>query len=775
LKISKLNLARILLTVLLVATLTAIGGCQKASIREDETLKAKMDTATSGRTYETLGSVTMDNAAIKSEAFIQDAPEGAVVTNPGGEINGHKLIAENANYELYFLEESLSIIIRNKETGAIIESIVNGDVQSSNIAWQSYMKSGVVLQALKGINIVPTTVDIRKAKKDVTIMENGFSANVYYEEFGLGYQLNVSLTDDGLVVEIPDDSIIEETEEYKIGELYIYPFMGYTYLGERTGYMLIPDGNGALIYLEDNEGRFSSAFSQYVYGANIGVDESYALSLFKNRYQSVNEANKIMAPVFGMVHTDTKFGFLGIIESGAYSAKIEAYPNGAYTDYNWICSKYVYRQVYVQPTGQREGSVTIQQPTRNEVNARVVYRFVSGDEANYTGLAHTYRDYLIKTDEINVVGDDFNIRLDFLGIDKENWLIFKRNVTMTTVDNIREIYNELKQEGVTDILSIYKGWQKNGIYSVPITSYKADGDIGGNKELSRLIEDCKKQGIDFYLAQDALRVNPSLKNANFNIIKKITKRVYEEETYKDVFPEFRYLTPARSKQNLEKAANSYRKNKIENIMLSGITDILFTYTHKGVIYDRTNTARTYEEAIAGLDNDFNFVMEKPFSYLWKYTDAIVDMPVVSSNYIFSDEEVPFLTIALKGIIPMYAEYTNFEADKNEFFLKLVEMGVNPSFYITYEDPAELQYTNSNDVYSAKYSIYKDTIVKYYKALKEVYDKTQGSYITEHKAYNNGLTIVTYDNGVKIYVNYNETMEVNVDGYSIGPMSYKVGE
>ena len=41
-----------------------------------------------------------------------------------------------------------------------------------------------------------------------------------------------------------------------------------------------------------------------------------------------------------------------------------------------------------------------------------------------------------------------------------------KSVTMTTIDNIREIYDELEKEGVKDILSIYKGWQKGGLYKV---------------------------------------------------------------------------------------------------------------------------------------------------------------------------------------------------------------------------------------------------------------------------------------------------------------------
>jgi hypothetical protein len=736
-----------------------------------------MDTALQKVSYEAKETLILsEDSAVKSEYSLnQSLPEGVIVSSSGNSIKGHKLIAENSNYQMYFKEEALSILIRDKKTGAIMESVVEEDDGKSNTAWQSFMKSGVVLQVLKGINIVPTTVDVRSAEKEVTLQEDGFLAKVSMSEYGISFELKVSLTEDGFTAEIPNDSIEETSEEYKIGEIYVYPFLGNTYLGERNGYMFIPDGNGALIYLEDNEGRFSSNFSQYVYGMNAGLDEAYTLSLLWGEFQSVNEAEKIMAPVFGMVHTDSKMGYLGIIESGDYSAKIEAYPNGAYTDYNWICSKFILRQIYTQPTGNKEGSVVTRQAKRNEFDIRIHYRFVSGEEADYTGLALSYRGYLLDSGEINKKSDSFQIKLDFLGVDKENWLIFKRNVTMTTAQNIREIYQDLREAGVTDIISVYKGWQKDGVNSFPVTTYKADKDIGGTKALTKLISDAKAQGIDIYLAQDALRINPSLHNANFNIMKQITKRVYQENVYKDVFESFRFLTPVRSAQNLEQAAASYQKSGIENIMLSGISNILFTYSNKGEIYSRTDTAKIYEDAVKAMDTDFSLVLEKPFAYLLKYADGVNEMPVASSNYIFTDEEVPFLAIVFKGVLPMYSEYTNFEANKQEFFLKLVEMGINPSFYITYEDPAGLQYTNSSDLYSSKYSVYKDYILNFNKDLKTVHEKTEGAMITDHHQFDNGLTVVTYDNGMKVYINYSADTAIQADGYVIAPMSYKVGE
>ena len=50
----------------------------------------------------------------------------------------------------------------------------------------------------------------------------------------------------------------------------------------------------------------------------------------------------------------------------------------------------------------------------------------------------------------------------------------------------------------------------------------------------------------------------------------------------------------------------------------------------------------------------------------------MNTPMTGSRYNFVDEDIPFLAIVLKGSLPMYSNYINFEANKTEYFLKLVE-------------------------------------------------------------------------------------------------------
>jgi hypothetical protein len=388
-------------------------------------------------------------------------------------------------------------------------------------------------------------------------------------------------------------------------------------------------------------------------------------------------------------------------------------------------------------------------------------------------MANAYRSYLLDNGSLSVQEDtSYNTRIDFLGTERESFLLGTKAVVMTTVDDIKEIYEDLETSSVTDILTVYKGWQKGGLYDLPITKYKADSKIGGTSALTDLIKDSAEKGIDIYLYDDALTINPDENNATFNVVKKINKRRYEEETYKDVYETFNYLTPARSDYLLKKFIKSYTKKGVTNLAMAGISDNLFSYTYSGTTYTRYDCAASYASTVATIDESTNLILEQPFAYLWANTDAFLDMPMYTSSYVLEDESVPFLSIVLKGVMPVYSEYVNFEANKQEFFLKLVETGTYPSFYITKEDSSDLIYTNSSDIYSSQYSVYRDVIVEYNEALSALNEKVEGSFITGHEINDNGVTVVTYDNGVKVYVNYS-TSEQTIDGVTIASMSYEV--
>ena len=129
-----------------------------------------------------------------------------------------------------------------------------------------------------------------------------------------------------------------------------------------------------------------------------------------------------------------------------------------------------------------------------------------------------------------------------------------------------------------------------------------------------------------------------------------------------------------------------------------------------------------------------------------------------------------LAIALSGKMPAYLEYVNFQANAHKFFLRLVEQGARPCFLLTMEDPIKLQNTNSADIYSARWDLYRVTIAKWYDQLKSLHESIGGASIVAHDVCGD-VTRVTWSNGVKVYLNYGESA-AELDGVALEPMTWK---
>ena len=699
--------------------------------------------------------------------------------SPGGEYASYVLAAESDGYEMYLYEPEISILIRDKNTGAFLESTVSekNDSGKNKKAWKGYIHSGLVLSVIRDNNNTYQADLINSPHTlEYTYSENGFSADVYFTEYGLGLRMDVTLDGSDVLVRIPDDSIREDIDGVYIATISPFPLLGYTYLGQTEGYMLIPDGNGALISLTDKEGRFSSGFSQMIYGSDSGFSESSPRSTLWGNYETVTRARQVLAPVFGMAHTSDGVAFLGIVEEGDTRCSIEAHPNGVMIDYNRCFARFLVRDIYQQPLNQsNSGTVKTVEKDRTHHDMAVRFCLLSGDSANYMGMAVRYREYLLSTGRIQKRDTAYRTRVDFLGTDREKFLIGTTAVVMTTAENIADIYADLESAGVGSLISVCKGWQAGGVYALPVDAFRADGAIGGNAALTALSTKAEESDFLLYLYDDALRINASANSFTYDAMKMVNKRTFREESAGQVYSLFYYLLPERSGNKLTRLAASMSVSGLRRLAVGGISDTLFSYSLRGSYFTRDDCAAEYEKAIAAAgDAGTELALEEPFQYLWKHTGAFLDMPLRSSDYMYVDGEIPFLSLVLKGVVPMYSDYVNFEANKTEFFLRLVESGVYPSFYITQRSSSALIYTNSSGLYSTQYLTYRDTIIRYDRELRRLWEMTGDACITGHRVLEGGVSRVEYSNGIVVYVNFGSE-DVTVGGVTIGALSWKAGD
>ena len=812
---------------------------------------------------------------------------------------GYKPVAENSQFRLHLLEETMAVILESKVNGELLYSTVQNP-NTGNKTWKGFYQSGIVMEYLEDVKDKPIQADFINNASEITYeyADNGFTAHVAYTDLGISFDVKVWMDEEGMHVFIPTDTIAETKDQtfmivknaeggeeridmakytktaeesefiltgndgavytlnkavyvstkgdtvtvkdaagtsqvtlpltkaldkpfevsvtgadgktvmipaesvasvqknlyttgtaldgsklripvdqvvsvseysYTIASIYVYPFMGHSRAGEGQGYMVIPDGQGAVVGFEDNEGRYPTPYDKQVYGVNIGMEDQF---LSEDRVP----AEDVIMPVFGMVHTDKEIAVLGVIEQGDIAARIQAYPNGVRNlPFDWVTAKYTLRFVFNQPMGPSAGNVATRTEKRRDVDILQHFLLQSGETADYAGLAVAYRNYLMANNTFAQASDrPFDVQIDFLGIERENYILGKQDVVMTDFDQAETIIDELTALGVKTMNVNYRGWQVNGLTGgVPTDSYAVAKSIGGAKGLKALADKAEAMGIPFALEADVLSLNtethPTL---TFSALKKITSQTWSRPTFGMVYDTLYYCNPTTSQSAAEKLLKDMKAEGIKGVAMTGITQVLTDYYHKDHYHDTSEMAAIYRDILDKAGDDFTLTLTSPNAYLWQYANVINDVPAAGSDYTYTDAEIPFLTIALSGQVPYYLEYANFQANTHAFLLHLVEQGARPAFLLTWEDPIELQKTNSASIYSSRYELYRDMIAEWYTELSDLFAAVgEKGMIMDHERQGD-LVKVTWDNGTVVYLNFGDNAG-EIDGVSLDKLSFKV--
>lgn len=721
------------------------------------------------------------------------------------EYGAYEFVCESEQYALYLCKPYLSVALLNRETGQVIGCAAAPGEIAKPSQRDAQIYSGLLIQIQQGTASSNTIyIDLLRYRHTITYgaLENGFAADISFPDYKISLRVEVQLTGDELRVRVPDESIREglldqRTEEeiledalqeaelgsaesaaaaardpgstaVNIRSVILLPTFGATVQDSHAGYMMVPDGNGALVRFRQRTAHTGSDFiGTFIYGSDAGFEATPERSKLWGTYSTLTDSYSLTLPVFGLARTDDGIGFIAVVESGADRCSIDVNASGAENlDYNRICACFLLREYYKQAVT----SIGMVEPDRTHHDLEVRYCLLSGEDAGYVGMARRYRTYLLDNGEVVPADTAYATRIDFLGLEQENFLFSTRGVVMTTAEDIRTISEDLRAQGVSTIFSLYKGWQGGGLYSVPVRSFGADGALGGSGGVARLIRDEAEKGHRISLYVDALRLNAAKTAFTYDVANRITKADMAEETEKPVYGKFYYLLPQKTNENLKALGESLKREGITGLAVGGISERLFSWSKKDVYHSRREALDLYAEALAGLrDSGMSLSMEAPFGYQLRYLDAYLNAPLDTSEYFFFDDEVPFLSIVFKGILPVYGNYVNFEANKTKFFLQMVETGTYPSFYITQENTSALIYTNSNDLYSTRYDSFRETIIEYDQALRGLAAMTEGAVIENHEILGD-VRRVTYSNGAVVLVNYGEET-AEIDGVTLAPASW----
>lgn len=685
---------------------------------------------------------------------------------------------ENDNLLLTIDDATLYMTVTDKASGKSFASSIE-PASGKLSGWKAFVASPLALDVVDGQSVITKQQALmgNQVAIDLTMLDNGADALVDFTALGVKVKLQIRLEDDSIAITLPKDGLeeypvskgidkktgLETFTDTRVCGVYLLPCFGATKLDEKAGYMLVPEAAGALIEFSNGEGVGTTPFSKRVYGTNIGVDKSVMTEL--NR-----PAEQITLPVYGMAYTDDQLGYLAVVENGSEAAEIMAYPGGVITDYNWAAAHFTLREQYIAQTTRTLGLNSREsKPYMRDMTVR--FYILSGENASYTGMAQRYRKVLQESGGLNTADTTYRPRLDFLGAESVEFLLWNSVEPMTSVEQMDEILTACDESGIADPLVIYRGWQPGGLtWSLGSGSVKLEGKLGREDDLIDLAQKIRENGGKFMLEIDPVQANPDrMYNMRVDVVRTLGQTIAEHQTGKELYPKLYYLTPGRSAEILKAMADKWGKH-VDGLALVKLPNTLYSYYSRGGNHSRGETLAAYQDTLASLNAPL--ALENPLSGYLGQTDVFLDLPLDTTSYSFLSAEVPFLPMVLSGNIPYYATWLNFESNQQKALLKLVEYGAYPSWLLTGEDVQPLIHTNSSDVFSAKWDVLLSTMTEINGKLAALHEAIGGSAMAKHELLDTDVVKVTYENGTAVYINYRKA-DVNADGITVPALGYLV--
>lgn len=590
--------------------------------------------------------------------------------------------------------------------------------------------------------------------------------------------LEYILEGENLVVRVPTEEIEYHHDSYPLYSVRLLEFFGAAGLQDE-GYMLVPDGSGSLIYLNNNK-LASSSYAINVYGNDKSVPLTERSSLIEQAY----------LPVFGMKKGEN--AFFAIIESGDAMARVCADISGRVNSYNSVCSEFILIPNDVLDISDYSGNyvIMVYQPRIFKGDIKVRYAFLNGDDANYSGMAKYYRKYLEKQYGMTQKQSHDNVPfyLELIGAIRKVRSIAGVPVNvlqpLTTYDQAIEIIEQLKEGGVDDIVLKYTGWANGGVHHTIPSNIKLISKLGGNKAFKRLKDYLEQNQIDYYMDfgivyayRNTLFDNFIVRSHASRYITKEIASIYDYNIATDVqdFERGPYyiISPSRIPSIVDGMIRGLQDLSVKGVSIrDAAIDVNSDFRERRLV-DRQQAKDIIASQFEKIkESGLKLMVDGGNAYSLPYVNYIVNIPEESNRFYITDESIPFLQMVIRGHIDYAGEPINLASDYRRAMLKAIEVGGGIHFTFIYEENSMVKETYYDHYYSSEYRIWLDKALDFYREVNEALKDVQGQPIEKHEKLAENVYRTTFENGTQVIVNYNSE-SVNIEGIVIDAKGYKV--
>lgn len=617
--------------------------------------------------------------------------------------------------------------------------------------------------------------------------------------------IQFELTDKGLQVTIPREYIVDSSNvskklnkdddmyskikgDYVLTTANICPYITEVDDSE-SGYMIVPDGSGAVINFNNNKTATVSA-------TYYGQDMAYI-----NPMQQEERAQLLLG-MYAFVTTTrgNKKGIIAAINQGGGQLALNAGVNTS-SKINFAYMTATLRSTETIYTGTVSEPKTFLKLDKTLTTLDIVLDYILLDETEleYGAIAKRYQEYLkSRYKGLNDTSDttDTNLTdLTFLGTFEKYSLFlgikYMTEDTLTTFEQAKNIINELEDQKVNNINVSYKSWTSENLEYKVGGSLKVAKSLGRTSTMQSFYKFCANKNINFY---PEIYITTS-KGYNYMLgsTRYSSRGVGNTESI-----EYQYdLATGRPNKKLNE------KYIISPLYYQDITDDLLNKYNKLNIWENGSTNGGFYLADLGNQWAGNYrngrqvyggdailyqrkVLEKlsengkikidaPCDYAFEYVDVATSVPLASKMYAIYDETISFYQLVISGLFDYTTDYVNGMSNKSTqwYFSKVLETGSNVSFLISAEDPAVLLETDYTQYYQSYYNNWKDVIVDFNTRINQL--GIHQSTLTGYKKVN-GLAEVTYTNKVTgantvLVVNSTDSSKTYTDGRVVSAYSY----
>ena len=720
-----------------------------------------LSTGVSFSNFENEAILVIDNypvsqTLLSSNAYTQPETDLREAINPLVSLDGSVLVDENEHLSLYINPEDLSIDIYQKDTEYVWSSTIHldyakkdendeplfpdqtteGDRGLNSLIWRNKVASPVWISYFGGSENNPqlreeSFFESSNSRFDLDILSNGISVQLFFGISQIELTYEVTLTERGFDVSLRQDSI-KENSNALLSNVSIYPFFGAAKKELIPGYIMVPDGVGALFRFDQFE-DFTSPYQKPFYGRD------FAISTFVDETSITGDDLNLTANTYGAIHGINQQGYLNILKEGQAYATLTVYPADVITDFFFAYTTFTYRSSYRQPLNQSQtNSVLRVQEETNPFDIHMDYQLLSNEQANYVGMAQTYQDHLIQRENLELNLDAHQpIHLDILMQDNERAFIGRNTFLMTTA---KDILNMIESFDDDMLYLTLRGTSNHGYSGASLDIFPLSSDLGSKEDWESIFT---KQNVFIYIYLEPLKLYT---NSRFHSQLEVARgRHLLSYRFSDDYGTYDYVNP----YNYE----TYLESKIEAITAFGFDGVAFenlgntiygsfgdTPFTRGEMLDLTKTLVSHQTVYQGYDFAFG-------------SDALFQMPLTHSQHAKMTDTVPFITYALAGYQDVFGPYHNYFGNTSNMLLKMIDFHVSPSFQITQESPYRLLNSPNQTWFSTRFSIWESEIHRQKNVIYDVLRDVQGETIINRLIPELGISIVTYSSGNKIIINY----------------------